>query len=84
MVSAVVKLVLKTFQEFVRLETLNCCGYQQIQLDVHYLRNALQNLINNDPVVDALFDEVSANFFVQFAFSIYNPCKAAEYMASQS
>ncbi len=78
MVSAVVKLVLKTFQEFVRLETLNCCGYQQIQLDVHYLRNALQNLINNDPVVDALFDEVSANFFVQFAFSIYNPCKAAE------
>ncbi|CAM6051231.1 unnamed protein product [Sphagnum compactum] len=59
-VSAVVKLVLKTFQEFVRLETLNCCGYQQIQLDVHYLRNALQNLINNDPVVDALFDEVCA------------------------
>ncbi|CAM6014084.1 unnamed protein product [Sphagnum balticum] len=57
-VSTVVKMTLKSFQECVRLQTFNRSGYQQIQLDMHYLRDPLHNLLDNETVVDFLLDEV--------------------------
>ena len=58
-ISTVVKMTLKTFEECVRLQTFNRSGYQQIQLDCHYLREPLQNLVDNGTVVEILLDEVS-------------------------
>ncbi|XP_024390058.1 vacuolar protein sorting-associated protein 51 homolog [Physcomitrium patens] len=57
-ISTVVKMTLKTFEECVRLQTFNRGGYQQIQLDCHYLREPLQNLVENGTVVEILLDEV--------------------------
>lgn len=58
-ISTVVKMTLKTFEECVRLQTFNRGGYQQIQLDCHYLREPLQNLVDNGTVVEIMLDEVS-------------------------
>ncbi|KAG0580912.1 hypothetical protein KC19_4G210000 [Ceratodon purpureus] len=57
-ISTVVKMTLKTFEECVRLQTFNRSGYQQIQLDCHYLREPLQNLVENGTVVEIMLDEV--------------------------
>ena len=59
-ISTVVKMTLKTFEECVRLQTFNRSGYQQIQLDCHYLREPLQNLVDNGTVVEIMLDEVMA------------------------
>lgn len=59
-VSTVVKMTLKTFEECVRLQTFNRSGYQQIQLDVHYLRDTLRDLVDNGTVIEIMLDEVSA------------------------
>jgi len=59
-VSTVVKMTLKTFEECVRLQTFNRGGYQQIQLDCHYLREPLQNVVDNGTVVEIMLDEVSS------------------------
>jgi hypothetical protein len=58
-VSTLVKMTLKTFEECTRLQTFNRGGYQQIQLDCHYLREPLRNLVDNGAVVEIMLDEVS-------------------------
>ncbi|KAJ3672782.1 hypothetical protein LUZ60_006156 [Juncus effusus] len=59
-ISTVVKLVLKSLQELVRLQTFNRTGYQQIQLDMEYLKAPLKNLVEDDhAVVDFLLKEVN-------------------------
>lgn len=58
-ISTVVKMTLKTFEEYVRLQTFSRGGYQQIQLDCHYLREPLQNLADNGAVVEFMLYEVS-------------------------
>lgn len=57
-VSTVVKLCLKSLQEFVRLQTLNRSGYQQIQLDIEFLKNPLKEYVDDEAVVDLLLKEV--------------------------
>ena len=52
-------MTLKTFEECVRLKTFNRGGYQQIQLDCHYLREPLGNLVDNGTVVEIMLDKVS-------------------------
>eukprot|EP00249_Psilotum_nudum_P007543 c20645_g1_i1 orf=513-2891(-) len=59
-ISAIVKLCLKSFQEYIRLETFSRSGYQQIQLDTHYLKDPLQGIVEDDAVVNFLLDEVCA------------------------
>ncbi|XP_057966548.1 vacuolar protein sorting-associated protein 51 homolog [Malania oleifera] len=56
--TTVVKLCLKSLQEFVRLQTFNRSGFQQIQLDVHFLRTALKETVEDEAAVDFLLDEV--------------------------
>lgn len=56
-VNTVVKLCLKSLQEFVRLQTFNRSGFQQIQLDVQFLRTAVKETAE-DEAVDFLLDEV--------------------------
>lgn len=58
-ISTVVKTTLKTFEECVRLQTFNRSGYQQIQVDCHYLREPLQNLVGNGAGGEIMLDEVS-------------------------
>ncbi|XP_073525709.1 uncharacterized protein [Phyllobates terribilis] len=57
-INTIVKLCLKSLQEFVRLQTFNRSGFQQIQLDVHYLRVAIKDTVDDDASVDFLLDEV--------------------------
>ncbi|XP_047971945.1 vacuolar protein sorting-associated protein 51 homolog [Salvia hispanica] len=57
-VTTIVKLSLKSFQEFVRLQTFNRSGFQQIQLDIHFLRTTLKDITEDEAAVDFLLDEV--------------------------
>ncbi|XP_011042244.1 PREDICTED: vacuolar protein sorting-associated protein 51 homolog isoform X2 [Populus euphratica] len=57
-VTTVVKLCLKSLQEFVRLQTFNRSGFQQIQLDVQFLRASLKEIVEDEAAIDFLLDEV--------------------------
>ena len=61
MVTTVVKLCLKSFQEFVRLQTFNRSGFQQIQLDIQFLRTPLKETVEDEAAIDFLLDEVKEN-----------------------
>lgn len=58
-ISTIVKLCLKSLQEFVRLQTFNRSGFQQIQVDIQFLRNPLKEIVEDEAVIDFLLDEVS-------------------------
>ena len=53
------KLSLKTLQEFVRLQTFNRSGFQQIQLDMQFLRTPLKEIADDEAAIDFLLDEVT-------------------------
>lgn len=57
--TTVVKLCLKSLQEFVRLQTYNRSGFQQIQLDIHFLKTTLKDIADDEAAVDFLLDEVT-------------------------
>ncbi|OMO82126.1 Vacuolar protein sorting-associated protein 51 [Corchorus olitorius] len=57
-VTTIVKLCLKSLQEFVRLQTFNRSGFQQIQLDIQFLRTPLKETVEDEAAVDFLLDEV--------------------------
>ncbi|KAK7259228.1 hypothetical protein RIF29_24829 [Crotalaria pallida] len=56
--TTIVKLCLKSLQEFVRLQTFNRSGLQQIQLDIQFLRTPLREVVEDEAAVDFLLDEV--------------------------
>ncbi|KAD3068706.1 hypothetical protein E3N88_36586 [Mikania micrantha] len=57
-VMTILKLCLKSLQEFVRLHTFNRSGFQQIQLDMQYLRITLKDSAEDEAAVEFLLDEV--------------------------
>ncbi|KAE8657640.1 ocs element-binding factor 1 [Hibiscus syriacus] len=57
-VTTTVKLCLKSLHEFVRLQTFNPSGFQQIQLDIQFLRTPLKETVEDELAVDFLLDEV--------------------------
>ncbi|KAK9282372.1 hypothetical protein L1049_005289 [Liquidambar formosana] len=57
-VTTIVKLCLKSLQEFVRLQTFNRSGFQQIQLDIQFLRTVLKETVEDEAAIDFLLDEV--------------------------
>lgn len=57
-ISAIVKMCLKSFQEYVRLETFSRSGFQQIHLDTQFLREPLKEAVEDEAVIDFLLDEV--------------------------
>ncbi|XWS76646.1 hypothetical protein CRYUN_Cryun01aG0195200 [Craigia yunnanensis] len=57
-VTTIVKLCLKSLQEFIRLQTLNRSGFQQIQLDIQFLRTPLNETVEDEAAIDFLLDEV--------------------------
>lgn len=62
-ITATVKLSLKSLQEFVRLQTFNRSGFQQIQLDIQYLRTPVRNAVEDEAAIDFLLDEVIGKFY---------------------
>ncbi|KAL2934921.1 Vacuolar protein sorting-associated protein 51-like protein [Bienertia sinuspersici] len=56
--TTIVKLCLKSLQEYVRLQTFNRSGFQQIQLDTQFLRNSIKDSVEDEAAVDFLLDEV--------------------------
>uniref|UniRef100_A0A5B7AYV3 Vacuolar protein sorting-associated protein 51 homolog n=1 Tax=Davidia involucrata TaxID=16924 RepID=A0A5B7AYV3_DAVIN len=56
--TTIVKLCLKSLQEFVRVQTFNRSGFQQIQLDIQFLRTTLKEIVEDEAAVDFLLDEV--------------------------
>ncbi|KAJ1425657.1 Vps51/Vps67 [Sesbania bispinosa] len=57
-ITTIVKLCLKSLQEFVRLQTFNRSGFQQIQLDIQFLRIPLREIVEDEAAIDFLLDEV--------------------------
>ncbi|XP_028779007.1 vacuolar protein sorting-associated protein 51 homolog [Neltuma alba] len=57
-ITTIVKLCLKSLQEFVRLQTFNRSGFQQIQLDTQFLRTPLREVVEDEAAMDFLLDEV--------------------------
>ncbi|KAJ8900414.1 hypothetical protein K2173_025191 [Erythroxylum novogranatense] len=57
-INTIVKLCLKSLQELVRLQTFNRSGFQQIQLDIQFLRGLLKETVEDEAAVDFLLDEV--------------------------
>ncbi|KFK30780.1 vps51 vps67 family (components of vesicular transport) protein [Arabis alpina] len=57
-VTTTVKLCLKSLQEYVRLQTFNRSGFQQIQLDIQYLKAPLKETVEDEAAIDFLLDEV--------------------------
>lgn len=57
--STILKLCLKSLHEFVRLQTFNRSGFQQIQLDMQFLRSVLKEAAEDEAAVNFLLDEVS-------------------------
>lgn len=60
-VTTIVKFCLKSVQEFVRLQTFNRSGFQQIQLDIQFLRTPIREIVEDEAAVDFLLDEVRRN-----------------------
>ncbi|KAL5791936.1 hypothetical protein ACOSP7_000530 [Xanthoceras sorbifolium] len=56
--TTIVKFSLKSLQEFVRLQTFNRSGFQQIQLDIQFLRTPLKEPVEDEAAIDFLLDEV--------------------------
>lgn len=57
-INTIIKLSLKSLQEFVRLQTFNRSGFQQIQLDIQFLRSPLKESAEDEAAIDFLLDEV--------------------------
>lgn len=71
----VVKLCLKSLQEFVRLQTFNRSGFQQIQLDIQFLRTPVREAVEDEAAIDFLLDEV-------ISFSLFHPTVSSLSMLS--
>ena len=56
--TGVVKIALKTLLECVRLRTFSRYGFQQIQVDCHYLNLYLWRFVSDENLVTFLLDEV--------------------------
>lgn len=56
--NTIVKLCLKSVQEYVRLQTFNRRGFQQVQLDIEFLRSPGKDFAEDEAAVDFLLDEV--------------------------
>lgn len=54
----VIKIILRTMVECVRLQTFNKNGLQQIQIDAKYLQHELTRFVSDENVIFALLDEV--------------------------
>lgn len=65
-VTTTVKLCLKSLQEFVRLQTFNRSGFQQIQLDLQFLRTPLKEMVNDEAAIEFLLDEVIVRLWSSF------------------
>ncbi|KAL0437747.1 UNVERIFIED_CONTAM: Vacuolar protein sorting-associated protein 51 [Sesamum radiatum] len=57
-ITTIVKLSLKSLQELVRLQTFNRSGFQQIQLDIQFLKATIKDIAEDEAAVDFLLDEV--------------------------
>ena len=56
--TGVVKIALKTFMECVRTKTFSRFGFQQMQVDVHYLNLYLWRFVSDENLVMFMLDEV--------------------------
>ena len=56
--TGIVKIALKTLLECVRVKTFSRFGFQQMQVDVHYLSLYLWRFVSDENLVTFLLDEV--------------------------
>ena len=56
--TGVVKMALKTLMECVRMKTFSRFGFQQMQVDVHYLNLYLWRFVSDENLVRFMLDEV--------------------------
>merc|ERR1712080_704252 len=73
--TAIIKLGLKTLLECVRLQTFGRYGLQQMQVDCHYLQLYLWRFVADEAVVQQLLEEVSHIHLFSF-YQIFERCSA--------
>jgi hypothetical protein len=56
--TAIIKIALKTYLETVRLRTYSTNGYQQLQLDIHYLNLVLDQYVSDPASLDAMMMDI--------------------------
>lgn len=56
--TSTIKIALKTYLESVRLQTYSTNGYQQLQLDVHYLNLVLDQYVSDPAALDAMMMDI--------------------------
>ena len=56
--TATIKIALKTYLESVRLQTYSTNGYQQLQVDVHYLNLVLDQYVSDPASLDAMMMDI--------------------------
>ena len=56
--TGIVKIALKTLLECVRMKTFSRFGFQQMQVDVHYLNLYLWRFVSDENLVTFMLDEV--------------------------
>ncbi|CAK9298772.1 unnamed protein product [Gordionus sp. m RMFG-2023] len=56
--TGIIKICLKSFLESIRLKTLSTYGFQQIQVDLHYLQLYLWRFVSNEKILQSLLDEI--------------------------
>ena len=59
--TGIIKIALKTFMECVRLKTFSRFGFQQMQVDVHYLSLYLWRFVSDENLVTFMLDEVMSS-----------------------
>jgi len=57
----IMKIALKTFEECVRMCTFGKDGFQQLQVDAHFLRVMWSRLVNDDKVISSLVNEAMSS-----------------------
>jgi len=58
LLTAIIRVAIKSEIEFIRLKTIGKNGFQQMQIDSYFLRQMLRPFVNDESVLDSLTDEV--------------------------
>jgi len=60
-VTSIIKICLKNYLESVRLQTFGTHGFQQIQVDTHFIRLNFAEIVDDVTVLDGILDQILAN-----------------------
>ncbi|KAL7643787.1 UNVERIFIED_CONTAM: hypothetical protein RMT77_005793 [Armadillidium vulgare] len=82
--TGIIKISLKTLLESVRLKTFSRFGFQQVQVDTHYLRTYLWSYVADEKILNVLLDEVLTSASLRATDSELMELKVVEFICEQN